>query len=104
MKQNQNTHLSAIIISSVILYVSSSILFCFIGSICGWVGHKHKAMASKNSNNSQPAPLYEDVQPSFPGLAKDQERDFKLKENNNCDMYTAMIELTRTYVADIKPL
>ena len=68
-------------------------------------------MASKNSNNSQPAPLYEDVQPSFPGLAKDQERDFKQKENvacgpgstidnlnsdrNDCDMYTTIIVLIR---------
>ena len=85
VKQNPNTPLSAIIISSVILYVLSSTLFCFIGSICGWVGHKHKAMASKNSNNSQPIPLYEDVQPSFPrsfpGLSEDQEREFKLEEN-----------------------
>ena len=77
VKQNQNTPdpLSAIIISLVILYVLSSTLFCFIGSICGWVGHKHKA--SKSINNSQPAPLYEDVQPSFQGLAEDQKREFK---------------------------
>ena len=74
MKQNQNTPLGAIIISSVILYVLSLTLFCFIGSICGWVGHKHKA--SKTINNSQAAPLYEDVQPSFPGIEDNQEREF----------------------------
>ena len=57
VKQNQNTPdpLSAIIISLVILYVLSSTLFCFIGSICGWVGHKHKA--SKSINDSQSTPI-----------------------------------------------
>ena len=56
----------------------------------------------------------------IPWLSKDQERDFKLKENvacgpgstidnlnsdrNDCDMYTAIIVLTQTEVADIKPL
>ena len=82
MKQNQNTPLGAIIISSVILYVLSLTLFCFIGSICGWVGHKHKA--SKSINDSQFSSYlsdYEYVQPSFPGVAENQEREFKLEEN-----------------------
>ena len=82
VKQNQNTPLSTIIISSAILYVLSSTLFCFIGSICGWVGHKHKASKGIGSiNDSQSAPLYEDVQPSFPDVAENQERELKLEEN-----------------------
>ena len=35
-------------------------------------------------NNSQPVPLYEDVQPSLTSLAEDQGREFKLEENVAC--------------------
>ena len=61
----------------------SSIPFCFTRSICGWVGHKHKA--SKSINDCQSASLFKDVQPSFPGVADHQEREFKLEENDAYD-------------------
>ena len=38
-------------------------------------------LCSKSINDSQSAPLYEDVQSSFPDIAKNQEREFKLEEN-----------------------
>jgi hypothetical protein len=74
--QNQNT---AIITSSVIAYITSSVLIFIIGCACGWIGHKHRA---KGLDNPQAAPVYEDIQPSMSMPRDPQEKvTFELKEN-----------------------
>ena len=82
VRQNQNT-VTAIVISSVIVYVSSSVLFCFIGCACGWFGHRYKTKGLDKNTNPQAAPVYEDLRPtSMPGAQDHQEKaDFELKEN-----------------------
>ena len=66
-------------ISSIIVAV---VLFS-LGCASGWFGHKYKdtiQARSDKTSNSQPAPLYEDLQPSS-STSQDQERAFELKEN-----------------------
>jgi hypothetical protein len=74
--QSQNT---AIITSSVIAYISSSVLIFIIGCVCGWVGQQHRTKRSDKNTDSQAAPVYEDLQPpaSMPG----DQTTFELKEN-----------------------
>ena len=64
-------------VSSIIVFILSSALFFFIGCVCGWVGHKYKQSAK--TTISQPAPVYEDLQPT--SVPENQERTFELKEN-----------------------
>jgi hypothetical protein len=81
--QNQNTAaVTAIVISTVIAYISSSVLIFIIGCACGWVGHKHRTKGSDKTTNSQAAPVYEELQPSasLPGVAQEK-ATFELKEN-----------------------
>ena len=81
MKQNQSAVTSTLVLS-VTVFILSSILFFFIGCVCGWFGHKHKTKGSESDKNitSQAAPVYEDLQPST-SKPQDQERAFELKEN-----------------------
>ena len=79
-RQSQNA-VTIAVTSSLIVFTFSSTLFFIIGCVCGWFGHKHKTKGSDKSTHSQPAPLYEDLQPatSLPG---DQKKvTFELKEN-----------------------
>ena len=64
-------------VSSIILVILSSVLFFFIGCVSGWFGHKHRQSAK--TTNSQPAPVYEDLQPT--SMPENQEIAFELKEN-----------------------
>ena len=63
--------------------VISAVVFFLLGSICGWFGHKYKdtAVQAKSDKNasSEPAPLYEDLQPT--STPRDQGKAFELKEN-----------------------
>ena len=84
MEQNQNTastFITAIVISTVIVYISSSILIFIVGCACGWCGHKHKAKGNTHSQ-AAPGPVYEDLQPSTSMQGDPQEKaTFELKEN-----------------------
>ena len=75
--QDQNTIIITAVVSSIIVVILSSTLFFFIGCVCGWVGHKHKQSAK--ANISQPAPVYEDLQPT--SMPENQEKAFELEEN-----------------------
>jgi hypothetical protein len=79
--QNQNT---AIITSSVIAYITSSVLIFIIGCVCGWVGHKHRTKGLDKNISPQAAPVYEDIQPSA-SMPRDPRENskvaFELKEN-----------------------
>ena len=59
------------------MFILSSVLFFFIGCVCGWFGHKHRQSAK--TTISQPAPVYEDLQPT--SMPENRERAFELKEN-----------------------
>ena len=74
---NRNTVITAAVVSSIIVFILSSALFFFIGCVCGWFGHKHKQSAK--TNIAQPAPVYEDLQPT--SMPENRERTFELKEN-----------------------
>ena len=71
----------AIAISTVVVYISSSVLIFIIGCACGWFGHKHKAKGNTHSQ-AAPGPVYEDLQPStsMPGDPREK-ATFELKEN-----------------------
>ena len=76
--------ITAIVISTIVVYISSSVLIFIIGCACGWVGHKHKAKGLDESTHSQaaPGPVYEDLQPSTSMQGDPQEKaTFELKEN-----------------------
>ena len=65
-------------VSSVI----TAVIFFILGYASGWFGHKyrdHIQAKSEKNTNTQPAPLYEDLQPT--STSQDQERAFELKEN-----------------------
>ena len=88
MGQNQNTaFVTAIVISTVIVYILSSVLIFTIGCACGWFGHKHKANKGLDENTpsisqATPGPVYEDLQPSTSMQGDPQEKaTFELKEN-----------------------
>ena len=71
------------IIAAVVSSVITAIVFFILGCASGWLGHKYKdniRAKSGKSTNTQPAPLYEDLQPSS-STSRDQERAFELKEN-----------------------
>ena len=87
IKQNQNnasTFVTAIVISTVVVYISSSVLIFIVGCACGWFGHKHKAKGLDENTDPQatPGPIYEDLQPStsMPGDPREK-ATFELKEN-----------------------
>jgi hypothetical protein len=81
--QNQNTAaVTAIVISTVIAYISSSVLIFIIGCACGWVGHKHRIKELDKTTNPQAAPVYEELQSSASMPGDPQEKaTFELKEN-----------------------
>ena len=80
VRQSQNA-VTIAVTSSLVVFIFSSTLFFIIGCVCGWFGHKHKTKGSDMNTNSQPGPLYEDLQPST-SLPGDQEKvAFELKEN-----------------------
>ena len=70
------------IIAAVVSSVITAAVFFVLGCSCGWFGHKYKdniQTRSEKNTNSQPAPLYEDLQPAF--TSQDQDKTFELKEN-----------------------
>jgi hypothetical protein len=85
--QNQNTATTAIVTSSVIAYVSSSVLIFIIGCGCGWVGHKHRIKGlDETTTNPQdaPGPLYEELQlpaSCMPAGVTQEKVTFELNEN-----------------------
>ena len=64
-------------VSSIIVVFLISTLFFFVGCVCGWFGHKHRQSAK--TTISQPAPVYEDLQPT--SMPENREITFELKEN-----------------------
>ena len=82
MEQNQNTaFIPAIVISTVVVYISSSALIFIIGCACGWFSHKHKAKGNTHSQATL-GPVYEDLQPSMSVLGDPREKaTIELKEN-----------------------
>ena len=69
------------VISSIIVFIFSAILFFFIGCASGWFCHKYKTSRSDKGSHSQAAPVYEDLQPSA-SIPGDREKvTFELKEN-----------------------
>ena len=87
MEQNQNTastFVTAIVISTVVIYILSSVLIFIVGCACGWFGHKHKAKGL-DENTATPGPVYEDLQPSMSMQGDPREKaTFELKENVAC--------------------
>jgi hypothetical protein len=82
--QNQSTAVTAIVISTVIVYILSSVLIFIIGCACGWVVHKHRTKGLDKTTNPQaaPGPLYEELQSSTSMPRDPQEKTtFELKEN-----------------------
>jgi hypothetical protein len=84
--QNQNTvAITAIVISTVTVYILSSILIFIIGCACGWVGHKHstKELDKITIPQGAPGPLYEELQAStsVPAGVAQENVTFELKEN-----------------------
>ena len=75
--QDRDAIIITAVVSSIIIVILSSVLFFLIGCVCGWFGHKHKQSAK--ANISQPAPVYEDLQPT--SMTENIERAFELKEN-----------------------
>ena len=77
---DQRSVIAAAVICSTVI---SAVVFFLLGGICGWFGHKYKdtAVQAKSDKNasSEPAPLYEDLQPT--STPKDQGKAFELKEN-----------------------
>jgi hypothetical protein len=80
--QSQNTAVTAIVISTVIAYISSSVLIFIIGCACGWLGHKHriKGLDKTTIPQAAPGPLYEELQPSI-SMPAGVAQTFELKEN-----------------------
>ena len=68
-------------ISSIIAFILSSILFFFIGCASGWFCHKYKINRSGKGSHSQAAPVYEDLQPSTSIPGDREKATFELKEN-----------------------
>ena len=59
MEQNQNTastFVTAVVISTVVAYILSSVLIFIVGCACGWFGHKHKAKGLDESTDPQATP------------------------------------------------
>ena len=83
VEQNQNTaFITAIVISTVVAYVSSSVLIFIVGCACGWFGHKHKTKGLDKNTQATPGPEYEDLQPSTSRQGDPREKaTFELKEN-----------------------
>ena len=70
------------IIAAMVSSVITAVVFFVLGCASGWFGHKYKdniQAKSEKNNNTQPAPLYEDLQPK--STSENQERAFELKEN-----------------------
>lgn len=73
--------IAAVILSTIVAVVFFTI-GCLLGCASGWFGHKRKISTQKNSDknsNSQPAPLYEDLQPV--SMPRDQKKAFELEGN-----------------------
>jgi hypothetical protein len=81
--QNRNrVAVTAIVISTVIAYILSSVLIFIIGCACGWLGHKYRTKGLDETTNPQTAPVYEELQPSTSMSRDPQEKViFELKEN-----------------------
>ena len=72
---------TAIVISTVVVYILSSVLIFIVGCACGWFGHKHKAKGL-DETTATPGPVYEDLQPSTSMQGDPREKvTFELKEN-----------------------
>ena len=70
------------VVSLIIVFILSSILFFIIGCVCGWVGHKYKTCKkSDKTTHSRAAPLYEDLQPPTSMSGDWEKTAFELKEN-----------------------
>ena len=69
------------VISSIIIFILSSILFFFVGCASGWFCHKYKTCRSDKGSHSQAAPVYEDLQPSTSTPGDRDKVTFELKEN-----------------------
>ena len=70
------------IIAAVVSSVITAVVFFVLGCTSGWFGHKYKEniqTRSEKNTNTQPATLYEDLQPT--STSQDQEKAFELKEN-----------------------
>ena len=70
------------IIATVVSSIITAVVFFVLGCASGWFGHKYKdniQTRSEKNTNSQPAPLYEDLQ--LTATSQDQEKAFELKEN-----------------------
>ena len=77
--EQDTAFIPAIIISTVVVYISSSVLIFIVGCACGWFGHKHKA---NTHSQATPGPVYEDLQPSTSMQGDPREKaTFELKEN-----------------------
>ena len=74
---DQSPGIIAAVVSSVI---TAAVILFILGCASGWFGHKYKDNICAKNKNSQPAPLYEDLQPSS-STSQDQEKAFELKEN-----------------------
>jgi lipopolysaccharide export LptBFGC system permease protein LptF len=79
---DQNSIIAAAVVSSVVI---SAVVFFLLGCACGWLGHKYKGTINKTKSdknaNSEPAPLYEDLQSTSIQSQTDQGKAFELKEN-----------------------
>ena len=73
--------ITAAVISSIIVFILTSILFFLIGYASGWFCHKYKTYWSDKSTHSQAAPVYEDLQPSTSIPGDREKATFELKEN-----------------------
>ena len=72
------------IIAAVVSSVIMAVVIFVLGCASGWFGHKYYnkdniQTRSEKNTNTQPAHLYEDLQPT--STSQDQEKAFELKEN-----------------------
>ena len=72
--------ISSLIVAAVVCFV----LGCVLGCAGGWFGHKRYKITtqakSEKDANAEPAPLYEDLQPTS-STPEDQGKAFELREN-----------------------
>ena len=76
---DQNSIIAAAVVSST---VTTAVVFFLLGCAGDWLGHKYKGTTSTRvrSDNAEPAPLYEDLQPTS-STQEDQGKTFELREN-----------------------
>ena len=74
---DRNAIITTAVVSLISVVILSRALFFLIGCVYGWFGHNRWQSAKTKGNTiSQPAPVYEDLQPT--SMPETRERVFEL--------------------------